>query len=76
MSLLWRTAIVAVVIFVTVLVAIGIIAVLPRSRGGVLEKPPAQAAAATGRHADSQHHRILDAELAVMLRTPGTGEKP
>ena len=80
MSLLWRTAIVAVAIFGAVFVAIGIIAILLIVAGGVLERR-------RQRQQERQRQQLedmrvanitacLDEELAVLLRSPGTGEKP
>ena len=76
MSLLWRTAIVAVVIFVAVLLTIGVIAVLAVVAVGVLERRRDKQ---RQRQEDTQIAAItatLDAELAGLLGSPGTGDKP
>lgn len=76
MGLLWRTAIVAAAIFGAVLLAIGAIAILAVIARGVLESRRDRQ---RQRQADEQLAAMiagLDEELAELLGSHETGEKP
>ena len=73
MSLFWRAAIVAVVIFGTVLVVIGILGILRIVAGGVLENRRQKQRQQLEDVRVANITACLDEELAVVLRSPGTG---